>query len=292
MVSTSLRRSVLESIHDGHFGIVKCLERSQAKNSVYWPWYVHDIEDKVASCSRCQEGRNENPRLPYTPHPIPLYPYQKVGMDMFELDGIPYLLSVDYYSKWIVVTKLDYTRSRDIMKTMYEQFANFGVPEEVISDNGPQFACADFRRLADTLGFRHVTSSPGYPSSNGQAERSIQMAKKTTRKMFADGLSLPDVLRALRTTPIGDGLRALRTTPIGDGLPPLAELLQSRQLRTQLPVNRKTLEPHVWQQPEVRDKLAKQRWYMLLRQIQDSRTPLILGENVRIKKGRLECQRK
>ena len=48
---TALRRSVLESIHDGHFGIVKCLER--AKNSVYWPGYVYDIEDKVASCSRC-----------------------------------------------------------------------------------------------------------------------------------------------------------------------------------------------------------------------------------------------
>ena len=65
-------------------------------------------------------------------------------MDMFELDGIPYLLSVDYYSKWITVTKLDYTRSGDIVKAVDEQFANFGIPGEVISDNGPQFACADF----------------------------------------------------------------------------------------------------------------------------------------------------
>ncbi|XP_062511321.1 uncharacterized protein K02A2.6-like [Corticium candelabrum] len=113
---------------------------------------------------------------------------------MFELDGIPYLLSVDYYSKWITVTKLDYTRSLDIIKAVDKQFANFGVPEEVISDNGPQFACPDFRRLTDTVGFRHVTSSPEYPSSNDQAEQSIQTAKKTIGKMFADGRSLPDVL--------------------------------------------------------------------------------------------------
>ncbi len=82
---------------------------------------MHDIEDKVVNCSRCQEGRNENPRVPYTPHPIPRYPYQKVGMDMFELEGIPYLLSVDYYSKWITVIKLDYTRSGDIIKDVDEQ---------------------------------------------------------------------------------------------------------------------------------------------------------------------------
>ncbi len=113
-----------------------------------------------------------------------------------------------------------------------------------MSDSGPQFACADFRPLANTLGFKHVTSSPGYPSSNGQAERIRQTAKKTMAKMFADGRSL---------------LRALRTTPIGDGLPSPAELLQSRQLHTQLAVNRKTLEPHLWQQQVVRDKLAKQQ---------------------------------
>ena len=78
-----------------------------------------------------------------------------------------------------------------------------------------------------------------------QAEQSIQTAKKTMRKMFADVRSLSEVLRALRTT------------AIGEGLPSPAELLQSRQLRTQLAVNIKTLEPYVWQQQEVRDKLAK-----------------------------------
>ena len=272
VVPTALRRTVLDSIHDGHFGIVKCLER--AKNSVYWPGYIHDIQDKVASCSRCQEGRNENPRLPYEPHQVPFYPYQKVGMDLFELDGKTYLMSVDYYSKWITITNLDHTKSRDVIEAVDEQFANFGIPEEVISDNGPQFACTDFRSFADRLGFRHVTSSPGYPSSNGQAERSIQTAKKTMSKMFADGRSLPDVLRALRCT------------PIGDGLPSPAELLQSRRLRTQLAVDRNALEPQVWKQQEVREKLEKQQGKHAFhdRSMTMAPHPLIPGENVRVRK--------
>ena len=112
------------------------------------------------------------------------------------------------------------------------------------------------------------------PSSNGQAERSIQTAI-TMSKMFADGRALPDVLRALKCT------------SIGDGLPSPAELLQSRQLRTQLAVNRKALEPQVWKQQEVRDKLAKQQGDHAFhdRARATAPAPLIIGENVRTRKG-------
>lgn len=58
VVPVTLRKSVLSSIHDGHLGIGKCIER--AKCSVYWPGYVNDIQDMVCSCSRCQEHRNSN----------------------------------------------------------------------------------------------------------------------------------------------------------------------------------------------------------------------------------------
>ena len=82
------------------------------------------------------KSKRESQAALYT-SPDPTLSLPEGWKDMFELDGIPYLLSVDYYSKWITVTKLDYTRSCDIIKAVDEQFANFGVPEEVISDNGP-----------------------------------------------------------------------------------------------------------------------------------------------------------
>ena len=52
-----------------------------------------------------------------------------------------------------------------------------GVPEVVMSDNGPQFSCGEFREFAQRWDFEHVTSSPRYPQSNGQVERAIGTVK-------------------------------------------------------------------------------------------------------------------
>ena len=53
-------------------------------------------------------------------------------------------------------------------------FARHGIPETVISDNGPQYSSAEFSKFAQKWGFSHLTSSPKYPQSNGEAERTVQ----------------------------------------------------------------------------------------------------------------------
>ena len=59
VVPYSLQREILASVHDGHFGETKSLER--AKSAVFWPGYVEQIRNLVAGCSICQERRNNNP---------------------------------------------------------------------------------------------------------------------------------------------------------------------------------------------------------------------------------------
>ena len=60
---------------------------------------------------------------------------------------------------------------------MSSHFALHGIQKVVVSDNGPQFASEDFAAFAASCDFHRVTSSPGYPQSNGPAEKTVQTAK-------------------------------------------------------------------------------------------------------------------
>ena len=64
--------------------------------------------------------------------------WSKVETGLFVYNGVHYLLCVDYYSKWIEVAKLDNLSSDNIIRHLKSQFARYRIPDELISDNGPQ----------------------------------------------------------------------------------------------------------------------------------------------------------
>ena len=98
-------------------------------------------------------------------------------------------------------------------------FSRHGIPEMVISDNGPQYSSHRFTEFASSYKFRHITSSPHYPQSNGQAERAVQIVKKLLK-------SSDDPYLALLT---------YHTTPLPwCNLSP-AQLLMGSSLHTTLP---------------------------------------------------------
>ena len=63
-----------------------------------------------------------------------------------------------------------------------ELFSAEGIPDEIMSDNGPPFNGKEFSSYLTGLGIRHTTSSPNYPQSNGFIERQIQTVKRLIEK--------------------------------------------------------------------------------------------------------------
>ena len=164
VVPIQLRPEVLQRIHDGHFGEIKCVER--AKSAVYWPGYVENVRNAVAGCDTCQENRNRNPAQPLHPVDLPNQPFEKWGT----VAGVTYLLLVDYYSKWPCVVPLKSLATSSVLGEMDRIFSDFGTPAVMMSDNGPQYGSAQCRAYCKKKGIRHVTSSPEHPQSNGMAE--------------------------------------------------------------------------------------------------------------------------
>lgn len=103
--------------------------------------------------------------------------WQKVGSDLLEFDSEPYIVLVDNYSNFIEVDKLQNIESTTIIHTCKQHFARYSIPEVMIPDNGPAYASAKFTSFSWSYGFKHITSSPRYPQSNGKAEKAVQVIK-------------------------------------------------------------------------------------------------------------------
>ena len=101
-----------------------------------------------------------------------------------------------------------------------ELFSVEGIPDEIMSDNGPPFNGKEFSSYLTGLGIRHTTSSPNYPRSNGFIERQIQTVKRLIEKANSSGRSHQEALTGLRAQ------------PLGEGLPSPSEILHGRSLVT------------------------------------------------------------
>ena len=119
------------------------------------------------------------------------------------------------------------TTSAAIIAALKLVFSRHGIKEVLRSDNGPQYAAQEFTNFAASYDFRHVTSSPYFPRSNGQAERMVQTVKHLLRQA-------EDPYKALLS---------YRATPLPwCGLSPV-ELYMGRHVRTSLPQTEEQLTP-------------------------------------------------
>ena len=94
----------------------------------------------VKACTGCQTYRNSHTKEPLIPHDVPNRPWHKLGVDLFHFINNNYLLLADYGSKFPILRKLNSTTSAAIIEHMKMIFSEHGIPEILMSDNGPQFS--------------------------------------------------------------------------------------------------------------------------------------------------------
>ena len=92
------------------------------------------------------------------PTDFPEYSWQQVGTDLFTFKGKEYLI-VDYFSRYPEIARLNSTTFRGITLAL-KIFSWHGIPEQVRSDNGPQYSLAEFAEFSSSYGFKHITSVP------------------------------------------------------------------------------------------------------------------------------------
>ena len=254
VIPPSLQSGLLLDLHAGHPGVSRM--KSLCRMYVWWPGIDKDVETMVQGCEECQHSRPAPPSAPLHPWKWPGTPWSRLHLDFAgPFMGSQFLVVVDAHSKWIEVYQMASTASSTLIEKLRVLFAQFGIPQVIVTDNGSPFVSRDFELFLKVNGIKHITSAPYHPASNGLAERAVQTFKAGIKKMKEGQLvdKLSRFLFTYRNTP--------QTTT---GVCP-AEMLIGRRLRSQLDLIKPDLQARVHQkqleQKQSHDRHAKDRTF-------------------------------
>ena len=111
---------MLTQLHSRHIGIGGCVRH--AREILYWPRMSAEIRDFVSLCTICQMYRPAQARKELQLHELPSRPWQKI-----------------YWSNFFEVVEIHRKTAQTVITQFKVQFARHGIPEVLISDNGPEF---------------------------------------------------------------------------------------------------------------------------------------------------------
>ena len=223
-----------------------------------------DIEGLAKACMSCQAHKHTPPPATLHPWTWPPKPWRRIHVDFAgPFLGTSFLVVVDAHSKWPEVFEMTSTSTTKTIATLRHLFAAYGLPEQVVSDNGPQFISEEFATFLKKNGVRHIRCAPYHPSSNGAVERFIQTFKQSMRASENDGRSLSHRL--------ANFLLSYRATPHATTNRSPASLFLNRTLRTRFSLLYPDTERHVLdkQADQVRqhDQHAKTREFDIGQQV-------------------------
>jgi len=108
----------------------------------------------------------------------PDFPFSKWGLDFIGPINPPssaghvfILAATKYFTKWTEVVPLKHAQDEHVISFLESNiFSRFGLPLEIVSDNGPAFISSKFTQFLSKFGVKHFTSSTYYPQGNGNAK--------------------------------------------------------------------------------------------------------------------------
>ncbi len=225
VVPAVFQKEVIQLLHQGHPGCARM--KSLARTVCYWPNIDDHLELKAKSCESCAKASSDPVKQPLSQWTTPSRPWERVHIDFAgPFHGSMWFVLVDALSCWPEVRQMKSTTTDKTTAVLQDIFATHGLPEVIVSDNGPQFTSTEFEQFCKQRGIKHKTTPPYHPQSNGLAERFVQTFKKAIKK---SGTTSGNVQNALRNF-----LARYRVTPHSTTGRTPSEMLMNRRLRTNL----------------------------------------------------------
>ena len=159
VVPPTLRSKLLDELHQGHVGVVKM--KTLARSYMWWPGIDQDIEQYCKGYAGYQSVKHAQPSAPIHPWECPSKPWERIHIDFAgPFMNSMWLVVVDANSKWPEVVPMKTTTAETTLNVLRTIFARFGLPSQIVSDNGPQFIAEEFKSFCRANGIQQNTSAP------------------------------------------------------------------------------------------------------------------------------------
>lgn len=234
VVPSSLSAQIIATAHETHQGITRT--KARLREQFWWPGMDKEVETAVKNCSVCLEADKSAKTSPAPMQPVewPQRPWQKLCIDIVgPLEHVPQnnrfiITLVDYHSKWPEAYFCSSVSTSTVKEFLTGVFSREGYPEEIVTDNGPQFISREFKEFLHDRAIRLSHSSVYYPQANGQVERFNRTLKNYVQVCLLERQPLRQA--------VTEYLGVYRCTPHATtGVAP-AVLLHGRMPRTRLHV--------------------------------------------------------
>ncbi|GKV17766.1 hypothetical protein SLEP1_g28227 [Rubroshorea leprosula] len=140
------------------------------------------------------------------------WPFAQWGLDLLGpfvkgVGGVTHLIvGVDYFTKWVEARPLSSLTSKKVEDFVFSSIiCRYGIPNQIVADNGTQFNCTSFRDFCSSYGIKLQFTSVYHLESNGMVEsvnkcilKGIKPRLEQHKAKWADELN--NVLWAYRTT--------------------------------------------------------------------------------------------
>ena len=185
---------------------------------VWWPGITKDIERTVQQCSACQLHQSTPSVAPLHPWSWPTRPWARLHLDYAgPVQGKMILVMVDAHSKWIEAICTPNATSTAVIEELRTIFAQFGIPETVVTEYGTRFVSAEIKAffwyqasnlstlIFQILSFHHLhqTTSANTESSTA-SPASETMPTENTNSEPASPNSIPTNPDATRVNPTSE----------------------------------------------------------------------------------------
>uniref|UniRef100_A0A1X7U952 Reverse transcriptase n=1 Tax=Amphimedon queenslandica TaxID=400682 RepID=A0A1X7U952_AMPQE len=178
----------------------------------YWPTLFKDVRLYCEACKDCQLHANHKRKAPMIPLPIIGEPFKRIAMDIVGLlprtsRGNRFILVInDYATRYPEAFPLRNITAKKVAEVLIELFARYGIPEEILTDQGSNFTSSLLGELYHLMGVKAIKTSPYHPQTDGLVERFNRTLKSMLRKVLEGERKnwdhmIPYVLFAYREVP-------------------------------------------------------------------------------------------